>query len=264
MGCSVGPHVRIKGLTEHQYEGGKLTANDLDSRPHRVPWSNFPDVIIHAPESSVKKHPYYPEAKAGNADAARLLIDDTLSLDAVESIRKMIGERQPYLASAHAFERDGVNAIPEWLASKLAGLLGLKVERSIVQVNVVRHTGSSGYGRLARQALFQGKIIPGEMYFLVDDFIGQGGTLANLRGFIESEGGTVMGATVLTGKPFSAKIALDRDQLESLRHKHGQNLEDWWHARFGHTFDCLTQSEARYLERSADVDAIRNRIAEEE
>ena len=30
---------------------------------------------------------------------------------------------------------------------------------------------------------------------------------------------------------------------------------------FGHAFDCLTQSEARYLARAPDVDTIRNRIA---
>ncbi|NLC35996.1 MAG: phosphoribosyltransferase [Alcaligenaceae bacterium] len=232
--------------------------------PRRVPWNDFPDVIIHASESSVKKHPAYPAAKAGDADSAQRLVDETVSLEAVESIKKLLGERRPYLASAHAFERDGVNSIPQAIADKLASLLGLEVERSIVQVNVVRHTGASGYGRLARQALFQGNITPGTMYFLVDDFIGQGGTLANLRGFIETEGGTVLGATVLTGKPFSAQISLGSEQLLSLRKKHGQKLESWWHERFGHAFDCLTQSEARYLERSEDVDAIRDRIAAQE
>lgn len=241
-----------------------MTASDLDSMPHRLPWNGFPDVIIHASESSVKQHPAYKEAKAGGVAAARLLIDETVSSEAADAIFKLIGDRRPYLASAHAFEREGINAIPEALANKLADILGLKIERSIVQSNVVRHTGSSGYGRLARQALFQGNIIPDETYFLVDDFIGQGGTLANLRGFIENEGGTVLGATVLTGKPYSAKISLAHEQLESLRQKHGKNLENWWRDRFGHTFDCLTQSEARYLERSEDVDTIRDRIIKEE
>jgi hypothetical protein len=67
---------------------------------------------------------------------------------------------------------------------------------------------------------------------------------------------------VLTGKSFSAKLALSNDQLLALRKKHGHEFEDWWRAQFGHGFDCLTQSEARYLERSPDADTIRNRIAE--
>jgi hypothetical protein len=64
----------------------------------------------------------------------------------------------------------------------------------------------------------------------------------------------------LTGKPHSAKLALDKTQLEELRQKHGEEFEKWWQERFGYTFDCLTQSEARYLARSPDVKTIRDRI----
>jgi len=101
--------------------------------------------------------------------------------------------------------------------------------------------------------------LPGP-FFLVDDFVGQGGTLANLRGFIESHGGRVLAAVTLTGKPHSAKLTLDSNQLEELRQKHGEDFEKWWQERFGYSFDCLTQSEARYLARSPDADAIRDRL----
>lgn len=63
-------------------------------------------------------------------------------------------------------------------------------------MNVVGHTGANGFLRLARQAVFDGEVIAGAEYLLVDDFIGQGGTLANLKGYIESSGGIVLGATV--------------------------------------------------------------------
>jgi len=107
-------------------------------------------------------------------------------------------------------------------------------------------------------------VIAGAEYLLVDDFIGQGGTLANLKGYIESSGGIVLGATVLTGKPYSAKLCPTDEQLAALRSKHGNELEIWWNERFGHGFDCLTQSEARYLERSQDADTIRSRLVAEE
>ena len=96
---------------------------------------------------------------------------------------------------------------------------------------------------------------------MVDDFIGQGGTLANLRGWIEHQGGRVVGAVALTGKPYSAKLNSSGEQLYELRQKHGPDFEKWWQKCFGHSFDCLTQSEARYLARSPDVDTIRNRLA---
>ena len=95
---------------------------------------------------------------------------------------------------------------------------------------------------------------------MVDDFVGQGGTLANLRGWIEKQGGRAVGAIVLTGKPYSAKLSPSKEQLYELRQRHGADFEEWWQEHFEHSFDCLTQSEARYLTRSPDVDTIRNKL----
>ena len=100
--------------------------------------------------------------------------------------------------------------------------------------------------------------LAGILYLLTDYFVGQGGTLANLRSHIMSKGSKVLGAIVLTGKAHSAIIALDRVTLQELRVKYGQQLENWWNQRF----DCLTESEARYLLNTPDVDRIRNKIIE--
>lgn len=233
-------------------------------KPSRTRWNQFPDVILHASESTVKQHPAYAAAKSGDADAAFVLVKDTVTPTAIAALKTLIGARTPVLASAHAFEKSGVNAIPEALADELSKRTDLSADTSIVQVNVVGHTGANGFFRLARQALFDGEVIPEAEYLLVDDFIGQGGTLANLKGYIETCGGRVLGATVLTGKPYSAKLTPSTEQLAALRAKHGKQLEIWWQRRFGHDFDCLTQSEARYLERTADADTIRSRLAEAE
>jgi hypothetical protein len=84
--------------------------------------------------------------------------------------------------------------------------------------------------------------------------------VANFRGYIEKNGGKVIGAVSLTGKAYSAKLAPTDFQICELREKHGE-LEDWWRKRFGFGFDALTQSEARYLARTADADTVRDRIA---
>lgn len=231
--------------------------------PCRTPWLGFPSVVLHSSISAVKGHADYPAAKAGNADAAFSLVSATLSEGAVQVLAERVAALNPLLVSVHAAEADGVNAIPEALADVLGQILDLSVERSIVQTNVVGHTGASGYARLARQALFDGDVVSGADYLLVDDFIGQGGTLANLRGFLEVRGGRVLIATVLTGKEHSATIALTDHQLETLRRKHGP-LEAWWKVRFGYGFDCLTESEARYLSRAPDADTIRDRLASAE
>jgi adenine/guanine phosphoribosyltransferase-like PRPP-binding protein len=234
---------------------------DLMQIAIRTPLHGFPDVIIHASETSVKKHPRYKEAKSGDSEAAYELIQATINDKQVEKLRILLNGRKPLMASAHAYEAEGVNAIPEVFADELAQRLGLVVDSGIIQTNVVAHTGANGFGRLARQPVFEGAVAPENDYVLVDDFVGMGGTLANLRGYIESQGGKVIGAVTLTGKPYSAKLSLDETQLQELREKHGTNLETWWQENFGHAFDCLTQSEARYLARSSDVDTIRDRIA---
>ena len=230
------------------------------TKPPRAPWGDFPDVVLHAEERVVKKHHLYAAAKSGDIDAAVDLVNATISKTALVSLGGFSADAAPTLVSAHAFEAEGINAIPEALANVLGGMLGWPVNPDIVQTNVVGHTGSDGFHRLANQAAFTGTVVAGERYVLVDDFIGQGGTLANLRGYVEASGGWVIGATALTGKHYSAILRLHPDQLSALRAKHGKDLENWWLDRFGHAFDSLTQSEARYLERTKDADTVRNRI----
>ena len=229
-------------------------------KPPRTSWGNFPDVLIHASESAVKQHPAYKAAKSGDDGAATDLVLDTFNPEKAMDLSRIAGDRIPTLVSAHAFEREGVNAIPEVFADQLGKVLQWPVDTGIVQVNVVSHTGADGFWRLARQADFDGPVSEGRDYVLVDDFVGMGGTLANLKGYIESQGGRVLAAVSLTGKPHSAKLAPTPERLHELRMKHGTELENWWIGRFAHSFDALTESEARYLARTETADIVRDRI----
>jgi len=167
-------------------------AERLKAYLRRTPWTDFPDAIIHADEPVVKKHPMYAAAKMGNADAAEILVLETSPIGALDSMSEVLSGRRPHLLAVHALETEGMNAIPRVFAKILSKVLDLPVATGIIQINRVTHTGASGYYRLASPALFGGKVKEKE-YFLVDDFIGQGGTLANLKGFVESQGATVIG-----------------------------------------------------------------------
>lgn len=172
----------------------------------------------------------------------------------------MLNGKRVELVAIHALESEGVNEIPAALAKLAAQQLRLAINDSIVQANSVGHTGASGFHRLAHQACFIGDVVAEQQYFLIDDFVGQGGTFANLIGFIHPKGGIVLGGTVLTGKPYSAKLAPDEASIQLLRNRYGQGFEDWWQQTFGFGFDSLTRSEARYLEKSPNADAIRGRL----
>ena len=270
---------RLKTLETRMNRAARIAYHDLRSeieqaeadlkemkQPPRVPWEAFADAVLLAGESQTKQHPEYAGAKASDdAVAAANLVNSLVDETGIAAVRGLIAavseSGDPILVSAHAWESQGLNAIPAALTRLLSERLDIPREITIVQTNVVSHTGADGYGRLARQACFDGPIEADREYVMVDDFIGQGGTLANLRGWIEKQGGKVVGAIALTGKPYSAKLNLSQEQLHELRQKHGSDFEKWWKAHFGHAFDCLTQSEARYLARSPDVDTIRNRLA---
>ncbi|MCZ0942076.1 MAG: type I-U CRISPR-associated protein Csb2 [Gammaproteobacteria bacterium] len=248
-----------------EIERAKVELKEM-KQPPRAVWKDFPDAVLLASEPATKQHPDYAAAKSGDASAATRLVRALIDEQAVAKVQTLLDLAdggQPTLVSASAYERGGFNAIPSALAKHISKRLGVPSDPKIVQSNVVSHTGSSGYGRLARQAAFEGKITSSCEYLLVDDFVGQGGTLANLRGLIERRGGRVIGAVALTGKPYSAKLNPTEEQINELRAKHGKDFEQWWRQQFGHTFHCLTQSEARYLTRSPDADTIRDRLAAE-
>jgi len=53
-------------------------------KPIRVPLYEFPDVVLHADQSSVKRHPQYQAAKAGDITAADRLIAELANQERVE------------------------------------------------------------------------------------------------------------------------------------------------------------------------------------
>lgn len=228
----------------------------------RTEWpASFPDVAIHqTAERIVKQHPDYPAAKAGDFNAASRLVRDMASAEAIEAVAAMSGGKPATLVPVFALEAEGKNAIPVALAALLREQLGWKIEPRVVQVNRPQRTGRDGYYRLAAQPLFGGNPTQGGRYVMVDDFIGQGATLASLHGFLRVNGGDVLGATALTGKATSARIAISSITLAVLRRVHGEELEQWWISTFGFGFDRLTESEARYLIARTDADRVRAEV----
>jgi hypothetical protein len=231
-------------------------------KPLRMPWeADFPPVAIHAPRAEVSTHPWFAGARSGDVDAAALLVADTCSGPVVDWLAELGKGSDPLLASVHPQKASGLNVLPGVLAHGLHLLLGWELETELVQANVIDHVGDVGFNHLAQQAVFAGAVEPGRAYVLVDDFIGQGGTLTNLRGHIMAAGGRVLGATVLTGNTSSSVLRLEPGRLQQLRDQHG-SIEQWWQEYFGFGFDCLTHAEAGFLLGHEDSAAVRGWIIE--
>jgi hypothetical protein len=73
----------------------------LFPKPFRNPLFDFPDVVIHACGTVIKKHPLYEAAKTGDAEAASDLIHDTFNPAAIEALKALLHGRKPILISAH-------------------------------------------------------------------------------------------------------------------------------------------------------------------
>lgn len=243
-----------KGVAFYSREKGNKTL--------RTPWQkDFPDVVLHARLGDATAHRDYEAAKGGDKDAAYRLVSEILTKDAVDKIRNIIGNREVLLAAVHAEEASGRNKIPQAMADILGKVLHQEVDDSLVQTKLVGRTGQDGFGRLANQPEFAGNVRSDLPYFILDDTLTQGGTLAGLKGYIESHGGRVIGASALTGKQYSTRMALSPQTLSQLReHFGGTGLENWWKQQHGYGFDGLTESEANYLLRAGDADKIRDRV----
>jgi hypothetical protein len=149
----------------------------------RSPWTpEFPDIIIHSDLRTRNSHPSYAAAKAGDPQAAKNIVEDLLSQSAIAQLKILIAGRSPILLAVTAEEVSGFNAIPDGMAQSLAASLGLTAAAgAVVQVNKVAHTRANDWHRLVTPAVFAGSIVTGADYLLVDDHVGFGGTLANLR-----------------------------------------------------------------------------------
>ena len=96
--------------------------------PPRVAWRDFPDAVLLAAETATKRHPEYAAAKAGDAASATNLVDALVDDAGIASVRRLLDiveAVRPILVSAHAYEREGVNAIPAALARLLTDRVGV-------------------------------------------------------------------------------------------------------------------------------------------
>jgi tol-pal system-associated acyl-CoA thioesterase len=231
--------------------------------PPRVPWrAGFPEVVAQQtanPSVKLKDRAGYQAAKwHGDFAAATAVVRAAVDAERVEQLRAVIGDAKPVLVAVHG-EEGGRNALPTAYATLLGERLGLPVDTEIVQTNETGRTGSDAVHRMTTRAIFDGEVRPGRTYVLIDDVTTQGGTLADLRSFIERQGGHVIAATTLVGSRYRNTLALRPDTLAELRNGFGAAEPDFQRI-FGHGYEGLTEKEARYVLSLKAVDAFRDRV----
>ncbi|ARR15357.1 phosphoribosyltransferase [Xanthomonas citri] len=234
----------------------------MTRKAERAPWGDFPPVIRNGDLKALEREPEYIAAKSGDADAAVELVDRLLT----EATARQIGDQLRSLPDVRllpvlALEASGANKIPLAVAEVLGDRLGIEVEHDIVQAERVNRTGSATDHRLAYNPTFDGPVKPGRSYFIVDDSLTMGGTIASLRGYVVNRGGLVAGAAVMTAHEGALRLPVTEKTLAAIQQKHGDAMKHYWQQEFGYDLSQLTNGEAGHLRAAPSVDAIRTRIA---
>jgi hypothetical protein len=206
---------------------------------YRSPWRDFPDVVIQTTVTKLRSRPGYDQAKRGEGDAAYHVVQELIK---PEKIPFEIDIIVPVMQ----FDRDKPNALPLVYATALAKHFDAYLEIGVRQVNVVSHTFADAQTRILGQPMFMGKIQPGSRVLIVDDVVTYGSTLANLRGWLQQQGATVVGATTLAAGFGGTKLALPdivRNRLLDRFPTQAEALAN----ELGFSADCFTNREARFL-----------------
>lgn len=235
---------------------------DQGVRPERALWGTFPDLVRNADLKALEKEPEYVAAKGGDWRAAIALVSRLVTPATVEQVRYLCAGRTDLrIVPVLAEEAQGRNKIPLAFAEVLAQALGAEVEYGITQRERVFRTNSSADHRLAFSPTFAGTVAFGGAYFIVDDTVTMGGTIASLRGYLVNRGAHVLGAATMTAHEGAIHLPVKQSMLEGIAAKHGSAMNDYWTQEFGYDISLLTQGEAGHLRAAASVDAIRDRIA---
>jgi hypothetical protein len=227
----------------------------------------FPRAVIHTTTPMMQRHTDYRAAKDdGDYAAAQRLVKDLVKVDRAKEIgRRYPGAILVPVIEWEAANKEGrVNMIPLAYAFRLAELTGLDLTTDIVNMSKGERTGKDAMARILFRPAFIGAVAPNRDYILVDDAITQGGTMAELRHFIDNAGGTVVLSTSLTAQKDSTQIAPREGTLAELQKKFDPEKARQILADFDIAGDlaALTEGEAKYLAKFASLESFAGKADE--
>jgi hypoxanthine phosphoribosyltransferase len=168
------------------------------------------------------------------------------------------------IAPVHAFEGKSLNKIPIVYAEVMSSITGFEVDKNIIQINDVSRTNKTAIERLISREKFEGNVIPGKNYIILDDVVTQGGTLSEFRSYIESNGGKVVAASTLGYTQYSTVLAVKNNTISDIERRFGRDETESFLREFkiAEKIENLTNGEAKYILSFKSLDHLRKRISE--
>ncbi|MBL7047808.1 MAG: phosphoribosyltransferase, partial [Candidatus Marinimicrobia bacterium] len=219
----------------------------------------------HSTIAKMKSHTDYDRAKNHEDSlAGKRLVRDLIKKDKINSLKDALGE-EVIVVGVLAEEKHGLNTIPSEMEEYVSELTGWEINEDIIQSNKVEHTGTKHIDRLFSQAEFEGNVKAGKQYVIMDDVIGSGSTLLNLKGYIENNGGIVKQVIVLGAGMFKSKMQPRAETIKTLEEKFsGNELQSVLDSIYGKGTqkEQISESEARTIRDNAGYTLNRIRKSE--
>jgi len=232
-------------------------AMPADMPPILATFADAPGTARPAAYKALKAHPEYEAAKAGDVPAAVRVAHDLVKPENLqEAARRWPGAR---FVSVGAQEASGRNKLPVALAALYAKAAGGTVDAGIVQTVRAGHTGAKAIARMLSRPQFDGPVIRGADYVIVDDVSVLGGTAAAMADHITQGGGKVRGVVVLASASKTGTLAPPARLVAAIEERFGDDIR----THFGIEPKALTHDEAEYLARFKSAQSLRDRIAAE-
>lgn len=189
-----------------------------DTMNHSNNWDGTdPFVYTSMVYNDVKRNPELEAlrlaAKAGDKDKAFDYVINTINFNNLLILKQKYP--QAIVCHVRAEEASGKNKIPEAYNSLFEDY-GFETSKDIVQTVTAHHTGANNIKRFVNRARFDGSVVADRQYIIIDDHVDFGGTLRDLRDFIESKGGKVVAFSTLTALEENVRILPDSNILEKL------------------------------------------------
>ena len=219
----------------------------------------FPKVTVHTNLQTLRHSDpeLHNRAKHGDVHAAGEIISKCVKPERIQELARKYPDAKvvPVLNE----DTEEGNQIPLAFAGCFEDY-GLEVDTEIIQTKKAGHTDADQFRRLTSRPQFGGEVEPGKKYILVDDHITNGGTINDLRKFIESKGGEVVAVSTLSASKGGTFIAIQKKTVDAVYEKHGKGIDDLLR-KAGISYDVasLTDREGRYI-LSMNPETLKRRI----
>ena len=159
--------------------------------------TNFPSVASTVSVGALMRHPMFDAAKRhGDIEAARRIALELPNWKALEVVGRRFAFQNARLVVVGG-DPSAPNQIPRAFGERLSEVTGCLLDNGILRSNSPKHTGKSALARLLSRAEYAGRLRRGAHYVAVDDVMTQGGTISELRQFINLHGARMVGVVTL-------------------------------------------------------------------